>query len=62
VSTGGRFVAAIAMTVGVGLFGTFTAFVATWFIEPGEQQQDDELKAIRELLASIDARLTTVDK
>ena len=61
VLTGGRFVAAIAMTVGVGLFGTFTAFVATWFIEPGEQQQDDELKAIRELLASIDARLKSVD-
>ncbi len=57
VSTGGKFVAVIAMTVGVGLFGTFTAFVATWFIAPGEQQQDDELQHIRESLASIDAQL-----
>ena len=57
ISTGGRFVAIITMTVGVGLFGTFTAFVATWFIEPGEQQQDDELKKIRESLASIEDQL-----
>jgi voltage-gated potassium channel len=57
VSTGGRFVAAIAMTVGVGLFGTFTAFVATWFIEPGEQEQDDELELIRRQLAAMEAKL-----
>ena len=33
VTTEGRIIAAILMTAGVGLFGTFTAFVASWFVE-----------------------------
>lgn len=32
VTTEGRIIAAILMTAGVGLFGTFTAFVASWFV------------------------------
>lgn len=32
VTTEGRLVAAILMIVGVGLFGTFTGFVASWFV------------------------------
>jgi voltage-gated potassium channel len=33
ITTEGRFIAAILMTVGVGLFGTFTAFLASYFVE-----------------------------
>jgi voltage-gated potassium channel len=33
ISTGGRIVAAALMTAGVGLFGTFTGFVSSWFVE-----------------------------
>ena len=33
VTTEGRLVAVALMIVGVGLFGTFTAFVASWFVE-----------------------------
>ncbi|MFA6087043.1 potassium channel family protein [Mucilaginibacter sp.] len=33
VTTEGRIIAAILMTAGVGLFGTFTAFVASWFVD-----------------------------
>lgn len=40
VTTGGRIIAMVLMTVGVGLFGTFTAFVSSWFVndkeKPGE--------------------------
>ncbi|MBS1650470.1 MAG: ion transporter [Bacteroidetes bacterium] len=32
VTTEGRVLAAILMTVGVGMFGTFTAFVSSWFV------------------------------
>ncbi len=32
VTTEGRIIAAILMTAGVGLFGTFTAFIASWFV------------------------------
>ncbi len=33
VTTEGRFIAAILMTAGIGLFGTFTAYIASWFVE-----------------------------
>ena len=33
VTNEGRVIAAILMTVGVGLFGTFTAFVSSWFVK-----------------------------
>jgi voltage-gated potassium channel len=32
ITTEGRIIAAILMTAGVGLFGTFTAYVASWFV------------------------------
>lgn len=35
----GRIIAAILMTAGVGLFGTFTGFVASWFLEEDEDDQ-----------------------
>lgn len=40
VTTEGRLIAAVLMTAGVGLFGTFTAYVASWFVEPGENVSD----------------------
>jgi voltage-gated potassium channel len=33
ITTEGRVIAAMLMTAGVGLFGTFTGFVASWFME-----------------------------
>lgn len=38
VTTSGRVIASILMTAGVGLFGTFTAYVASWFV--AEKKQD----------------------
>jgi voltage-gated potassium channel len=32
ITTGGRIIGTILMTAGVGLFGTFTAFVSSWFL------------------------------
>lgn len=39
VTTEGRIIAAALMTVGVGLFGTFTGFLASWFVT--EKKQED---------------------
>lgn len=62
----GRIVAAVLMTAGVGLFGTFTAYVASFFLhheeEEEQKKQEDnqeeeillELKAIRERLERIE--------
>jgi len=33
VTTEGRIIAVLLMTAGVGLFGTFTAFASSWFVE-----------------------------
>lgn len=42
VTTEGRMVAAVLMTAGVGLFGTFTAFVASWFVVDIDAKHDRE--------------------
>jgi voltage-gated potassium channel len=57
VTPGGRIVAAVAMTAGVGLFGTFTGFVASWFLEPAEQEQESEFADIRRRLDVIQKHL-----
>jgi voltage-gated potassium channel len=43
VTTEGRLIAMLLMTVGVGLFGTFTGFVASWFVgeKPANGQQSN---------------------
>lgn len=51
-STEGRFLAAFLMTAGVGLFGTFSGFVAAWFLE-GPRTQSPELQAIERLEQEI---------
>ncbi len=40
VTTEGRIIAAILMTAGVGLFGTFTAFIASWFVDDTKFKND----------------------
>lgn len=40
VTTEGRIIAGILMTAGVGLFGTFTAYVATWFISGKKENEE----------------------
>ena len=42
VTTEGRIIAAVLMTVGVGLFGTFTAFLASWFIGENKKEHLEE--------------------
>jgi len=38
VTTEGRIIAAILMTTGVGLFGTFTAYIASWFVAERKEE------------------------
>lgn len=40
VTTAGRIIAALLMTVGVALFGTFTAFLASWFVEKTKKEEN----------------------
>ncbi len=40
VTTEGRIIASLLMTVGVGLFGTFTAYLASWFVGENKKEED----------------------
>ena len=41
-TTEGRIIAMVLMTFGVGLFGTFTAYVASIFVKDNKTQNDDD--------------------
>lgn len=47
VTTEGRIIAVIVMTTGVGLFGTFTGYIASWFVEERteERLEEEEMEA-----------------
>ncbi|MGH8475451.1 MAG: ion transporter [Methylococcales bacterium] len=49
----GRLVGVLLMTAGVGLFGTVSGFVATWFLSPKAKQQDTELENLRREIAAL---------
>jgi len=62
----GRIISVLLMTAGVALFGTFTASLATFFLEP-EQQEDEQrdveiLAEIKKLSSKIDKLEVKVDK
>ena len=57
VSSEGRLVGALLMTAGVGLFGTFSGFVASWFLPPTARQQEGEMAALRREVAEMRATL-----
>lgn len=55
----GRIIAVMLMIAGIGLFGTFTAYVASFFIQPDDGNEDkvlSELKAIRQRLDLLEKR------
>ena len=41
VTTEGRIVALVLMTAGVGLFGVFTGYLASWFVEPEKEKEEE---------------------
>lgn len=42
VTTEGRVIAVVLMTVGVGLFGTFTAYVSSWFVKNNPSTESEK--------------------
>jgi len=56
VSTGGRIVAVLLMTAGVGLFGTMSAALAAWFIAGSDESEEsgpNEVALLREEIAAL---------
>ncbi|GAB3727573.1 potassium channel family protein [Spirosoma lituiforme] len=42
----GRLIAAVLMVAGVGLFGTFTSYVANFFVEDDQEQTDNDMQTL----------------
>lgn len=57
VSWEGRVIAALLMTAGVGIFGTFSGFVAAWFLTPTTRRNRGELELLRQEIGELRALL-----
>ena len=58
----GRLVAAVLMCAGVGLFGTFSGFLAAWFLAPEEAETENEIAALREEIKGLRETIIARDK
>ena len=47
VTSEGRLLAVLLMFAGVGLFGTFSGFVAAWFLQPAGKARESDIAALR---------------
>jgi voltage-gated potassium channel len=57
----GRIVAVILMIAGVGLFGTFTAYIASLFIEPEQKKEESEIEALRKEILCLKDKIESID-
>jgi len=53
VTTGGRIIAALLMTAGVGLFGTFTGFISSWFVDGGKESIKEQTPNVETLHTEV---------
>jgi voltage-gated potassium channel len=49
----GRSVAVMLMVCGVGLFGMFSGFIASWFLSPGKVKEKNDLEIIRQEIEEL---------
>lgn len=57
ITTEGRLVGAFLMAAGVGMFGTLSGLLASWFLSPAAEETDSELADIKQQLDRIERRL-----
>ena len=60
ISAEGRLVAVFLMAAGVGVFGTFSGLVASWFLSPAAEETGSDLEDVRRMLAEVTAKLDTL--
>jgi len=61
-TTVGHMVAGILMIAGIALFGTFTATVASFFVQQDSRQEDEKLDAALRKLDAISERMDQMEK
>lgn len=60
ITTFGRIIAGVLMVCGVGLFGTLSASITSWILNPVEERQEIDLDAIHQDIEAIHRRLDQV--
>jgi voltage-gated potassium channel len=60
VTSAGKILSVILAACGIGLFGTFTAYVARYFLEPGKNEDKDEIAELRKELGIIKSSLQKI--
>ncbi|MDR9826013.1 ion transporter [Vibrio sp. FNV 38] len=60
VTNGGRVIATMLMISGVGLFGTFTGFVASWFVEEEANRESDQIIELKQQIGGLNAQLEEI--
>ncbi|MGD9903294.1 MAG: ion transporter [Vicinamibacterales bacterium] len=53
----GRLVAVFLMLAGIGVFGSFSGLVASWFLTPSQAETESEMAELKAMLADIQRRL-----
>jgi voltage-gated potassium channel len=53
----GRMVAVFLMAAGVGVFGTFSGLVASWFLSPAAEETDSDIEELKSMVADLQRRL-----
>ncbi len=61
VTDAGRLIAAVVITAGVGLFGTFTGFVANFFVEPEQQEEESEMRQLIEEVRQLRTKIEQLE-
>lgn len=62
VTAEGRAVAVVLMVGGVGLFGVLSGLLASWFVQPTTDTNNQELEALRGDVAELKTLLETLQK
>lgn len=61
VTSEGRLIASFLMVAGIGVFGTFSGLMASWFLAPRRADIESELAGMKAQLADIQRRLPADD-
>lgn len=61
VTTAGKILSVALAIFGIGLFGTFTAFIAKTFIDPGHKQEEDDLSIIKKQLEVLNGKIDKIN-
>jgi voltage-gated potassium channel len=55
----GRLVAVFLMAAGVGLFGTMSGVVASWFLSPAAKEADEDMREVKMMLRELQEQLSS---